>query len=160
MRVSIIAIGKMKSGPERELVERYLSRARASGKNLGLQDFNVIEFGESRAGAAPARKADEARMILGAVPKEAALIVLDEGGRALTSQKFAGTISTQNDNGKKHLIFVIGGPDGLDNSVRERAQLILSFSPLTWPHQIVRLLLGEQLYRATTILSNHPYHRA
>lgn len=159
MRISIIAVGKMKNGPERELVNRYLSRAKASGKNLGLTDFNVIELSESRASSSKSRKAEEATSILKAIPSEAQIIVLDEIGKSLTSQKFADMITRNNDNGKKSLFFIIGGADGLDKSIREQAQLVLSFSSLTWPHQIVRLLLGEQLYRMTTILSHHPYHR-
>lgn len=160
MRIAIIAVGKMKSGPERELVDRYLSRAKASGKNLLLHDFGVIELTESRASSPAARKAQEAKAILAALPESTNLIALDEIGTTQTSQKFAHTIAMQNDNGTKNLFFVIGGPDGLDQSVRAKAKKILSFSPLTWPHQIVRLLLAEQLYRTTTILSGHPYHRA
>lgn len=160
MRITIIAVGKMKSGPERELVDRYLSRAKASGKNLSLLDFGVHELTESRASSASARKAQEAKAILAAAPENVNIIALDEIGKTQTSQKFANMLATQNDNGVKNLVFVIGGPDGLDQSVRAKAKLILSFSPLTWPHQIVRLLLSEQLYRTTTILSGHPYHRA
>lgn len=160
MRISIIAVGKMKNGPERDLVNRYLSRAKASGKNLGLSEFNVIELSESRATSPKSRKAEEAISILKAIPEESHVVALDETGQSLTSQKFADLIAHNNDNGKKSLFFIIGGADGLDHSVRERAQLVLSFSPLTWPHQIVRLMLGEQLYRMTTILSRHPYHRS
>lgn len=159
MRISIIAVGKMKSGPERELVERYLSRAKATGKNLGLQGFDVIELPESRASSAPARKREEAKSILGAVPNGAQTIVLDETGSAQTSQKLSQSISGLNDAGTKTLCFIIGGADGLDKSVTQCAQTVLSFSPLTWPHQLVRIMLTEQLYRITTILCGHPYHR-
>ena len=160
MRISIIAVGKMKSGPERELVNRYLDRAKASGKNLGLQEFNSVEFNESRATASITRKAEEAKTILASLPQNAVLIALDERGTTQSSEKFANSIASQNDAGIKNLVFVIGGPDGLDQSIRQKAKLVLSFSPLTWPHQIVRILLAEQLYRTTTILSGHPYHRA
>ncbi|HHB82756.1 MAG TPA: 23S rRNA (pseudouridine(1915)-N(3))-methyltransferase RlmH [Devosia sp.] len=160
MRISIIGVGKMKNGPERELVNRYQSRARASGKNLGLSDFNIIELSESRAASSKSRKAEEATAILKIIPAEAQIVALDETGQTLTSQKFADFIESNNDNGKKHLVFIIGGADGLDQKIRQRASLVLSFSPLTWPHQIVRILLCEQLYRMTTILSRHPYHRS
>lgn len=160
MRISIIAVGKMKSGPERELVARYLSRAKATGKNLGLQDFSIIELSESRASSANARKTQEATAILSALPKGATLIALDETGSSQTSQKFANVINNLNDQATKNLCFVIGGADGLTKAVRDHAKTSLSFSPLTWPHQIVRIMLAEQLYRSTTILSGHPYHRA
>ena len=159
MRITIIAVGKMKSGPERELVERYLSRARASGKNLGLKGFEVIELGESRARSAPARKAEEAKDIFNALGPNASYIALDETGNSQTSEKFARQIAQSNDTGDKNLCFIIGGADGLDPSISKQAKRILNFSTLTWPHQIVRILLAEQLYRMTTILSGHPYHR-
>ncbi len=160
MRISLIAVGRLKPGPERELAERYFSRARATGKRLGLSEFDIHELTESRQSAAGARKSEEARTIAGLIPANAAVIALDETGVTRSSDQFASHISRLNDTGTKHLCFVIGGPDGLDPVIRQRADLVLSFSPLTWPHQIVRILLGEQLYRATTILSGHPYHRA
>ncbi len=160
MRLLIIAIGRMKSGPERELVERYLTRCRASGPGLGLQSFEIVEFAESRKSTAVLRKSEEAKAILGALPAAASLIALDETGTSLTSKKFSGTIARLRDDGVSHLSFVIGGPDGLDHSVRTRAAQVLSFSPLTWPHQLVRIMLAEQIYRATTILAGHPYHRS
>ena len=160
MRISIIAVGKMKAGPERELVARYLTRAKTTGKNLGLQDFNIIELSESRASSPNARKAQEAVAILSALPKDASVIALDETGISQTSQKFTTSLRNLNDQATKNLCFIIGGADGLANDVRKRAKTCLSFSPLTWPHQIVRIMLAEQLYRATTILTGHPYHRA
>lgn len=159
MRISIIAVGRMKSGPERELVARYLDRAIATGRQLGLTDFNIVELPESRASSAAARKADEAKAIKSAIPAGAILIALDEHGKSITSIKLSQTISAWRDNGKQVLTFLIGGADGLDASLVQSADRTIAFSALTWPHQLVRIMLAEQLYRTTAILSGHPYHR-
>lgn len=159
MRIAIIAIGRMKSGPERELVARYLDRAIATGRQLGLTGFDIIELPESRASSANARKSDEAKAITAAIPKGAALIALDEHGKSLTSSKLTQNISRWRDDGKPVLAFVIGGADGLAPNLLASADLKVAFSEFTWPHQLVRIMLTEQLYRTTTILSGHPYHR-
>lgn len=158
MRLHIAAIGRMKQGPERELVSRYLDRAVASGKPLGLTGFEVSEFPESRASSAASRKSDEARALAAALP-EGIVVALDERGKTLGSEDLARRIARWRDDGKAAASFVIGGADGLDPAFVSTADLTLSFSPLTWPHQLVRIMLAEQLYRATTILSGHPYHR-
>ena len=159
MRVGLVAIGRMKQGPERELVARYLDRAIASGKALGLTGFAVSELNESRASSAASRKTEEAKAIGAQLPAGGLVIALDERGKTLGSDDFAKRIARWRDDGKSALSFVIGGADGLDPSFVKAADLTLSFSPLTWPHQLVRIMLAEQLYRATTILSGHPYHR-
>jgi 23S rRNA (pseudouridine1915-N3)-methyltransferase len=156
--VNIVAVGRMKQGPERELVARYLDRAIAGGKPLGLTGFAVSELIESRAGSASARKTEEAKAIA-AQAAEGVLVALDERGKTLGSEDFAKRLLRWRDDGKPAVSFVIGGADGLDPALVARADLALSFSPLTWPHQLVRIMLAEQLYRATTILSGHPYHR-
>ena len=149
----------MKQGPERELVARYLDRAAASGKSLGLTDFGVSELIESRAGSTAARKAEEAKALREHLPANTTLVVLDEHGKTMGSEILANRIGRWRDDGKQSLSFVIGGADGLDPEFVKQADLTLSFSPLTWPHQLVRIMLAEQLYRTTTILSGHPYHR-
>jgi 23S rRNA (pseudouridine1915-N3)-methyltransferase len=159
MRIGIVAIGRMKQGPERDLVARYLDRAVASGKSLGLTNFAVSELNESRAGSAASRKTEEAKAISGLLPAAGLVVALDERGKTLGSDDFAQRIARWRDDGKQALSFVIGGADGLDPGFVKAADLALSFSPLTWPHQLVRIMLAEQLYRATTILSGHPYHR-
>lgn len=158
MRIVVAAVGRMKQGPERELAGRYFERARASGKPLSLTHFDVLEYTESRAASAEARKAEEARQ-LGAGLPEGVLVALDEHGRSQSSVAFAEQIARWRDAGRPALSFLIGGADGLHGALLERADLTLSFSPLTWPHQMVRIMLAEQLYRATTILAGHPYHR-
>ena len=158
MRIVIAAIGRMKQGPERELVARYLDRAKASGKPLALTGFDILEFAESRASSADSRKDEEARILRAALP-EGIVVALDEHGRSLASAAFATQLSRWRDDGRPAISFVIGGADGLDPAFAKAADLTLSFSPLTWPHQLVRIMLAEQLYRTTTILSGHPYHR-
>jgi 23S rRNA (pseudouridine1915-N3)-methyltransferase len=159
VRIGLLAVGRMKQGPERELVARYLDRAIASGKPLGLTGFAVSELTESRAGSAPSRKAEEAKALSAELPERGIVIALDERGNSQSSEDFAQRLRRWRDDGKEAVSFVIGGADGLDPAFVKGADLALSFSPLTWPHQLVRIMLVEQLYRATTILSGHPYHR-
>ena len=158
MRVVIAAVGRMKTGPERELVGRYLERAVASGKPLALSGFDVLELTESRMSSADGRKADEAKALNGILPP-GIVVALDERGKSMGSEAFARQIGRWRDDGRPAVSFVIGGADGLDHAFTRAADLMLSFSPLTWPHQMVRIMLAEQLYRTTTILSGHPYHR-
>ncbi|HEY8576416.1 MAG TPA: 23S rRNA (pseudouridine(1915)-N(3))-methyltransferase RlmH [Devosia sp.] len=159
MRVSIAAIGRMKAGPERELVSRYLDRAAGGGKPLALTGFDVIELPESRASSSPSRKVDEAKALRAALP-QGVVVMLDERGKAIDSQSFAQQILRWRDEGRPAISFVIGGADGIDPDYVRTADLSISFSPMVWPHQLVRIMLAEQLYRTTTILSGHPYHRS
>jgi 23S rRNA (pseudouridine1915-N3)-methyltransferase len=156
--VGILAVGRMKQGPERELCARYLERAAAGGRSLGLSGFAVAEFPESRAGSPATRKSEEAKALTTQLPS-GIVVALDEHGKTQSSEDFARRLGRWRDDGKPALSFVIGGADGLDPGFVKAADLALSFSPLTWPHQLVRIMLAEQLYRATTILSGHPYHR-
>lgn len=159
MRLTILAIGRLKAGPEQELSTRYLDRLAKAGPAIGLEYAGLAEWPESRAATAAARKRDEADRLVGAIPERAALIVLDERGRDLSTADFAARLARLRDDGRRDLALVVGGPDGLDESLRARADLVLAFGRLTWPHQLIRVLLAEQLYRAVTVLSGHPYHR-
>jgi 23S rRNA (pseudouridine1915-N3)-methyltransferase len=158
LRISIHAVGRLKQGPERELVARYLERAVAGGRNLGLSGFEVQESVESRASGG-ARKAEEARSLRAGIAEGTRLVTLDERGKSMGSEALAQLIGRWRDEGKAGTAFLVGGADGLDPALVADAELSLSFSPLTWPHQLVRIMLAEQLYRVTTILSGHPYHR-
>lgn len=158
MRIAILAVGRMKAGPERELVARYLDRAQASGKPLALTGFDVTELNESRAGSAAARKAEEAKALRSAAAG-GIVVALDERGKSISSEAFAAQLGRWRDDGRPAATFVIGGADGIEPEFARSADLLLSFSPMVWPHQLVRIMLAEQLYRATTILSCHPYHR-
>ncbi|MBM6595443.1 23S rRNA (pseudouridine(1915)-N(3))-methyltransferase RlmH [Microvirga pudoricolor] len=159
MRLSLLAVGRLKSGPERELVERYRQRIEAMGRGLGLAGFDMVEMPESRARRDDDRRQEEADILLEKAG-QAVLIVFDERGKSPTSEAFAARIRQWRDDGRGDIACIIGGPDGLDPRVRQRADLVVSFGALTMPHQIVRALVTEQLYRALTILSGHPYHRA
>lgn len=159
MRLVIAAVGRLKAGPERELLARYLERANASGKALALTPLDVIEVPESTAQTAARRKADEAKALAAAIPDKAKRIVLDERGKAISSEDFAGRLARFRDDGAAAAALLIGGADGLDESLRRQADFVIAFGAATFPHQIVRILLAEQIYRATTILAGHPYHR-
>ena len=158
MLITIAAIGKLKAGPERELFARFVERAGDAGRKMGLS-FAVREFPESRAASPAARKDQEAAVLVGSLAPAAILIALDEGGKTLGSRAFAERIGGWRDTGTGHLTLAIGGADGHGAAVLQKATLILAFGPMTWPHQLVRVMLAEQLYRAVTILSGHPYHR-
>lgn len=152
MLISIIAVGRMQRGPELDLVTQYL------GRLPWKTNIHEIDIKKQAANAAE-RKAREAERILAAVPDGSALIALDERGKALSSRAFAGKIDGWQATGYSNLAFVIGGADGLDASVRDRADLKLAFGTLTWPHMMVRAMLAEQIYRAWSINAGHPYHR-
>ncbi len=158
MRLSVVAVGRLKSGPERDLVERYRSRIDALGRGLGF-GFDLIELPESRARRDLDRKAEEAAALLERIGSSA-MIAFDERGRSPSSESFAETLKSWRDGGRPGIACVVGGPDGLDPAIRGRADLVVSFGALTLPHQIVRVLVVEQLYRALTIIAGHPYHRA
>ncbi|WP_372425332.1 23S rRNA (pseudouridine(1915)-N(3))-methyltransferase RlmH [Salinarimonas chemoclinalis] len=158
MRLGLVAIGRLKAGPERALADRYVERARALARPLGLSGPEVAELPESRARRDADRRAEEAGALAARLP-DGVLVVLDERGRALDSPGFADRLGGWRDAGRPAASFVVGGPDGLDEAIRARADLVLSFGALTIPHQIVRGLVAEQIYRALTILSCHPYHR-
>ncbi len=160
MKLFLIGVGRLKSGPERELVARYAERCAAGGRKIGLTAFELREFDESRARRPEDRKAEEAAHFLAALPAGAKIICLDERGKTMGSEAFAHKIGEWRDGGAPACAVLIGGPDGLDPELRAKADLVLAFGAMTWPHQLVRALAAEQLFRAMTLLSGHPYHRA
>jgi 23S rRNA (pseudouridine1915-N3)-methyltransferase len=159
MRITLIAVGRLKSGPESELSTRYLDRFAKSGGGLGLDFARVVEQPESRAATAELRKREEAAQIERHAPGGAALILLDERGKSVDSPAFAELLGRFRDSGRRDLALAIGGPDGLDPDLRAKADAVVCFGRMTWPHQLVRIMAAEQLYRAVTILAGHPYHR-
>lgn len=159
MRIGVHAVGRMKAGPERDLAARYFDRFAKAGPAIGLDWAGVAEIAESRAQTAALRKQEEGRALATAA-QGATLVLLDETGKSIGSEDFAARLGELRDSGVRQLLFAIGGADGHEPELRARAALVLSFGAMTWPHQIVRVMLAEQLYRATTILSGHPYHRA
>ena len=160
MRLLVVAIGRLKNGPERDLAARYRERAVALGKSLGVAACELAEIPESRARRAADRVAEEAAAILPLVPGDAAVIACDERGRSdWPSERIADKIGAWRDAGRSSLVLVIGGAEGLHESVRALADHILAFGAATLPHGLVRVLALEQVYRALTILAGHPYHR-
>lgn len=159
MRVILLAVGRMKKGPETELVQRYLKRAEQAGRQIGVRGIEVIEIRESRADDAGKRMIEESIALANVIPDGAVTIMLDERGESLGSADFADHVRKWRDGGVPAAVFIIGGPDGLAQSLRDKAKLRLAFGAATWPHQMARIMLLEQIYRAITILSGHPYHR-
>jgi len=159
VRLVMIAVGKLKAGPERDLFERYFKRVGDLARPLGFQGMHLSEIDEGRAPRAADRQAEEARAILAAMPRNGKMIVFDERGTAPTSAQFAAEIATARDNSTPAYAFVIGGADGLGQTLRDRADKIISFGAMTLPHQLVRVMAAEQLYRALSIMAGHPYHR-
>jgi 23S rRNA (pseudouridine1915-N3)-methyltransferase len=160
MRIAVIAVGRLKLGPERELATRYLERFGEIGRKLGFQELSVHEIAESRARDSKTRMSEEAAAIGPHIPEKAILVALDETGQNLNSTSFAKHLARWRDDGGAHAAFIIGGADGLSPELRHKAKLAIAFGAATWTHQMVRVMLLEQLYRAATILAGHPYHRA
>jgi 23S rRNA (pseudouridine1915-N3)-methyltransferase len=160
MRLVVISIGRLKQGPERELAERYRERFDDIGRKLGFRGLSIQEIPESRARDSAARISEEAAAILAAVPAKSALVALDERGDNVDSSAFARHLGRWRDEQISDTIFAIGGADGLSPDLRRKAKLSIAFGSATWPHQMVRVMLLEQIYRAATILAGHPYHRA
>lgn len=151
-RISILAIGRARGGPEMDLARAYLERLPWPAE--------IREFEERRRLPAGERREREGALLLAALPRGARLVALDERGRSLTSAAFALQMGRWVGEGSGDLCFAIGGADGLADELRQRADMLLSLGAMTWPHMLVRVLLAEQLYRAHSILAGHPYHRA
>ena len=160
MRLVVIAVGRLKQGPERELAERYRERFDDIGRKLGFRGLAVHEIPESRARDTATRISEEAAAIAAAIPEKSVLVALDEHGKSIDSATFARQLGQWRDEGIANTIFAIGGADGLSPDLQRKAKLRIAFGSATWPHQMVRVMLLEQIYRAATILAGHPYHRA
>jgi 23S rRNA (pseudouridine1915-N3)-methyltransferase len=155
----IAAIGRLKDGPERELAERYRKRAEQVGRRIGFRQMEVVEVRESRAREVDKRRVEESIALANVIPQRALTVILDEHGDSLDSAQLATLLGRWRDGGRPAAVFLIGGDDGLADSLIDKAALKLAFGAATWPHQLVRVMLLEQIYRAVTILSGHPYHR-
>lgn len=151
MQLLLAAVGRARPGPERDLFEHYRHR-------LGCS-LTVKEVEEKRPLPVAARILREGELLLAQVPADSVAVVLDERGRQLDSPAFAERLAGWRDGGRGHVAFVIGGADGHSENMRGRADFLLSFGAMTWPHMLVRGMLAEQIYRAECILANHPYHR-
>jgi 23S rRNA (pseudouridine1915-N3)-methyltransferase len=160
MRIVLAVVGRLKQGPERELAERYRKRAVDAGRAAGLSTFDIVEIKESRAGDAARRMLEESIALANVIPERAVTVILDERGESMNSASFAGRLQGWRAQDAPAVAFVIGAADGLAPGLREKADLAIAFGAATWPHQLVRIMLLEQLYRAVTILAGHPYHRS
>lgn len=155
MRVSICAVGRMRAGPEKTLIDDYMTRFERTGRALGLGPARVVEVDDRKGGGMGA----EAVLLRKAVPAGAVLCTLDERGKVISSPDFADRLAGWSDAGRQDLALVIGGADGIDPELRAEADFSISFGAMVWPHMLVRVMLAEQLYRAATILAGSPYHR-
>jgi 23S rRNA (pseudouridine1915-N3)-methyltransferase len=156
LRVHLCAVGRLRSGPERDLIADYTQRFDRTGRALSLGPLTEHEVEDKK----NAGMAAEAELLVRAVPSGAVLVTLDERGKLLTSPDFATQLARWRDAGRQDVAFVIGGADGIDPSLRAKADFSISFGQMVWPHMLVRVMLAEQLYRAANILSGGPYHRA
>jgi len=159
MRIIVIAVGRLKQGPERELAETYRKRTRAMGRALGVREIEIVEIRESRAQDAERRRVEESIAIANVIPERATVVILDERGESLDSAALASQLRGWRAEDRPAVCFIIGAADGLAASLYQRAKLKLAFGTATWPHQLVRIMLLEQLYRAASIVAGHPYHR-
>ena len=159
MKLAIVAVGRMKAGPDRELYDRYAGRITKSGKSLHFSGPDLSEISESRKGTVDQRKSEEADSLLSLAGEGSRIIMLDENGKDISSQDFAALLRDEQEAGTQQLVFAIGGPDGHGEQIKGKAFRTIRLGSMTWPHQLARIMLVEQLYRAITILSGHPYHR-
>ena len=150
----------MKAGPERELLDRYIARSRAMARSIGITAVDLLELEEGRSRSADERRREEAAGLASRIAPGSPVIVLDERGKSLSSIAFAEQIRKTIEGGIPSLVYAIGGPDGFDAAYRDHAAQVLSFGSATLPHQLLRVVLAEQIYRDITILNGHPYHRA
>lgn len=156
MRVTLCTVGRLRRGPELALIQDYLDRFDKTGRSMGLGPTTVIEVEDKKNIGMTA----EADLLERAIPKGAVIVTLDERGRLMSSPDFADHLARWRDAGTGDVAFIIGGADGIDPSLRARADFSISFGQMVWPHMLVRVMLSEQLYRAASILGGSPYHRA
>jgi 23S rRNA (pseudouridine1915-N3)-methyltransferase len=149
-------VGRLRAGPERDLIADYVQRFDRTGRPLGLGPFSEHEVEDKKNAGMGA----EAELLARAVPAGAVLVTLDERGKLISSPEFAAQLARWRDAGRQDVAFVIGGADGIDPALRAKADFSISFGTMVWPHMLVRVMLAEQLYRAANILSGGPYHRA
>jgi 23S rRNA (pseudouridine1915-N3)-methyltransferase len=159
MRLLVLAVGNARGASEGALCEDFRARASGMGKRLGFSAVQIEEVAVSKLRETKARMRDEGERLAARVPELAHVICLDAKGKGMTSDAFAEMLGAMRDAGARDLVFLIGGPDGLNVPPKIKPGRSLAFGPQTWPHLLVRAMLAEQIYRAMTILAGHPYHR-
>ena len=155
MKLRIAAIGRLRKGPERDLIDDYRARCSGTGRSIGLGPLDETELDNRSL----KNRSDESRALAASLPTGAKLVLLDERGKSLSSRQLANTLQQWRDDGAPEAVFCIGGADGHDHDALPRPDLMLAFGPAVWPHKLVRIMLAEQIYRATAILAGTPYHR-
>lgn len=155
MQIKIIAIGRLRHGPEAELISDYTARFKRLSRQIGMGEIEILELEAAK--SSPER---EAELIVKALPPGYRVIGLDERGRMMPSERFAETLSELRAEGLPGVAFLIGGASGFAPEIRARCDALLSFGAMVWPHALVRAMLCEQLYRAGAILTGSPYHKA
>ncbi len=156
MKLALAVVGRLKSGPEYDLSADYIHRANATGRALGIHPVSLTEWH-----AKPGMDRDaQTALALKNIPSDCRLVTLDERGKDINSVDFARLIGRWRDQGAGQTMLVIGGADGWGAPMRARADMVLRFGSLTWPHRLVRVMAAEQIYRALSILAQTPYHRA
>jgi 23S rRNA (pseudouridine1915-N3)-methyltransferase len=151
MRLKIITVGKLGKGPVAEMVAEYLKRLTCA--------CEIQEIIPKKMPTTLKQKQHEADLIRASIPRDFKVLILDERGQNFSSTELALKIQNFQEAGNSGLCCVIGGADGLDASIQNHADLMVSFGRTTWPHMLMRVLLLEQLYRAQQIRIGHPYHR-
>jgi 23S rRNA (pseudouridine1915-N3)-methyltransferase len=159
MRLTVAAVGRLKRGPEHELAERYLQRIAKSGRAVGLNAIEVVEVAESRAREAQRRQIEESIALIQLIPDGAPSVLLDASGENHNSEQLTAMLQRWRHEATPDVVFLIGGPDGVAQTLRDKALFCVAFGAPTWPHQLIRVMLLEQIYRAVTIMAGHPYHR-
>jgi len=160
MRLTILSVGRLKRRPEHDLFQHYVERAVGAGQALSVGPLKAVEVAQSRKASVVERRQQEASLLLAKLDKSDQLVALEENGKGLTSAELAAMIGKWREAGIGEIAFALGGPDGLDAEVSNRAAMRLALGPMTLPHGLARIVLAEQIYRALTILAGHPYHRA
>ncbi len=160
MKLHLVCIGKLKSSAEKTIAADYVARINQLARSAGLKGLHIHEWPESQRESAAQRMKDEATVLAKSTPPGAVTIVFDERGKSLTSESFAGLLRKYTDASQADLVFLVGGPDGHAATTRENANHVIALGTMTWPHRLARIMILEQLYRAVTIMLNHPYHRS
>lgn len=155
MKLRISAIGRIRSGPERELVDDYLNRCSVTGRAIGIGPLTETQIDNRSLKS----KTDESRALAESLGADVKFIMLDERGKAFKSPDLARKLGEWHDAGCREAVFCIGGADGHDHKALPKPDLMLAFGPAVWPHKLVRVMLAEQIYRAVSILAGTPYHR-
>ena len=155
MKIHLCVVGKLRNGPEKNLIDDYLNRFEKIGRSYGLGPVSINEVEDKKNGG----MSNEAILLQRIIPKGAVIIALDERGEVVSRPNFSEKLITYVNNNVSDLAIIMGGADGIDSKLREKADFKVSFGKMVWPHVLVRVMIAEQLYRAASILAGSPYHR-